>query len=165
MKRPLINKLGTAMNTIGSLGVGYYIAKLSILNNIDFTNPNLEQVAGALQPASSFPLAVCLLILAGGLFLRIRDLVSRHQEEVMTEGALQMARGDVCELENRICDLQTLLEVTLDDVVGKRVTEELDRRFGEMQEGNTPTFELPDPDGGLKTDMEYQESRLPGRDF
>lgn len=96
MKRPLVNKLGTALNTIGSLGVGYYVASLNILSD-----PLLRELT--LQQHLQFLGALALLVV--GLILRINDLRTRKHEVKQLETLVKAEDSQVQVLRDEITHL------------------------------------------------------------
>ena len=116
MKRSLINKLGTALNTIGSLGVGYYVAKFHLLQDL--------RAFEILEGKQWLMIGGSLLVLTIGLILRIRDLINRkHEEEDLrkevgwAEEVADQNAEHANELQDRLEDAEGLLDTVVRRVV------------------------------------------------
>ena len=116
MKRSLINKLGTILNTVGSLGIGYYVAKFHLLQYLR---------AFDLLETSHWVLLLSFgLVLGIGLTLRLRDLIERkHQEEGLSkevgwaEEVADQNAEHANDLQDRLEDTERLLELVVRRVV------------------------------------------------
>jgi len=116
MKRSLVNKLGTAMNTIGAAGVGYYAAKFHLLQD--------SRAFEILEGDQLLMIGGSCLILLVGLILRIRDLIQRKKEEdglvqdyQMATNTATTALDEMHKAEDRLEDSQQLFETVLQRVV------------------------------------------------
>ena len=138
MQRSLLNKLGTILNTVGSLGTGYYAAKFNIV---------LEPtVVSVLPPEDLSKLIGTALLLVIGLTLRVRDLRARSHEETVREQEFlrektklvhvlddledeheEKQKHLISELENtqnRLADVEGLLETVVERVVDRKLAHE-----------------------------------------
>ena len=148
MKRSLINKLGTAMNTIGSLGVGYYAAKFHLLQDI--------RAFDILDQTQWVQFAGSVFILGIGLVLRIRDLVERKHETDELKKEADWADEVSDQNTERVNELQDRLEDTeglLDTVIRRVVLAELPEIVEDYLENRAPSalvkLDTSDVDGEL----------------
>lgn len=170
MQRPFVNKLGTLLNTVGSLGVGYYLAKFTV-----FERPLLPILNG-LTVEQNLQLLGSIIILAIGLLLRVRDLRDREAFDANLVHDAEVVR----EIANRAHDRLSNTESILDDLVARAINEKIDQEWESMTRDianevydarrviDETAFDARDiigkpqpihPPGTLKTDMEYQESK------
>lgn len=73
-------KLGTVFNTIGSFGVGYYVAKFNLLDPTVLVSPD-GVILHTLDYIQNLQLFGSIIILGIGLILRTRDILNRKHEK------------------------------------------------------------------------------------
>lgn len=113
----MFNKLGTVLNTLGSLGTGWFGSKLA---TVDLTAIDLNQL---LNWEVGYPLIISISLLLSGLLLRIRDILDKNQK-LETESSLrENAQHTNKMLGNRLNDLNQILEAAIENVIKERLPE------------------------------------------
>ena len=121
MKRPFLNKLGTALNTIGSLGVGYYLAKITLISQIDTTTLSPE----LLDDANVVRFLGCVIVLMIGLLLRIRDLRDREAFDGQLVQTASQIQHDRDVLQERVDDIEGVFDGVVARVIDEKLNEDL----------------------------------------
>lgn len=123
----MINKLGTVMNTIGSLGVGWYAAILARTQApfpTNFTDTFENNWWGLLAFGA---------LLAAGLIIRIKDIRAKARALKDEEQTNALMEQDLHDYEDRLYDAQHLIEGavakvvrdTLPEIVAEEVKKQL----------------------------------------
>jgi len=119
-----LTKLGTVLNTVGSLGVGYYMHKYLDM----FTEGFVLEV--------HYPLYVSAIILFVGIVLRLRDIVSKKENLEYVNDQCDIQRGDneslqeeVIELEVKLTEQRRIVEAALEVILQDRLPALIDERI------------------------------------
>lgn len=129
----MFNKLGTVLNTLGSLGTGWFGSKLV---TIDLTTVDINQL---LNWDVGYPLIISISVLFLGLLLRIRDIIDKNQKLEAENRIVKRFQDTNKLLTNRLDDLNQILEATIETVIKKKLPTliklELQKELRDKSEG------------------------------
>lgn len=134
----MINKFGTLMNTIGSLGVGWYAAIIVKAG---------EGIPASVTTVSEnwWGLTAFAAILVLGLALRVKDIRAKHKSIRDEEQTNALMEQDLHDYENRLHDVQSLIEDAVANIVSDKlseiVTKEVEKQLHNRNDRSE--FEIP----------------------
>lgn len=132
-----VNKLGTVMNTVGSLGLGYYGGTTGLFTG---SFPGFDLM-------SHYPLYISCIILAVGLGLRVANIVERDAELKKYQANAQHFQHESSEFEHRLDDMNDSFDAAVDRSILKKlrpmVRDEITKIIGHPVEH--PNVSVPPP--------------------